>query len=384
MPRKCPCGKQPNFNVLGKTKGLCCKVCKTDGMIDVVSKRCPCGKHPSYNIPGETKGVCCFKCKTDGMIDVVSKRCSCGKQPKFNVPGETKPICCSTCKTNEMIDVKNKRCSCGKQPSYNVPGKTVGVCCNDCKTNEMIDVKNKRCSCGKQPSFNVPGTSTGICCIKCKTNDMVNVVSKKCPCGKQPSFNIPGEKIGIYCVVCKTDEMINVVDKVCPGYENRPCPVRTQLSNGHEYCMACDPNDARRKKYKRYEEAFFYYVKDKLDVIQREFIVSFEQNETSKKFARLDGIVINDNVVVCLEVDENGHREYECDEHRMHLVTAELLQKYPDKMVSWVRVNPTIDAKSQWSKTSKNIREKRFEDVVMTVNDILENRDTRVVYIGFD
>jgi hypothetical protein len=148
--------------------------------------------------------------------------------------------------------------------------------------------------------------------------------------------------------------------------------------------MSCDPNDARRKQYKRFEDEFFRYVKDKIDVHQREFRVTFDQNETAKKYARLDGIVFGDNVIVCLEVDENGHQEYECDDHRMHLVTAELLQKYPDHVVSWVRVNPMIDAKSQWSKTSKKIREKRFEDAVMTVKYILENRETHVVYIGFD
>jgi hypothetical protein len=67
----------------------------------------------------------------------------------------------------------------------------------------------------------------------------------------------------------------------------------------------------------------------------------------------------------------------------MHLVTAELLQKYPNHTVSWVRVNPTVDAKNQWGRTSKKIREQRFEDVVETVKDILKTRDTRVVYIGF-
>jgi hypothetical protein len=69
----------------------------------------------------------------------------------------------------------------------------------------------------------------------------------------------------------------------------------------------------------------------------------------------------------------------------MHLVTAELLQKYPDNIVSWVRVNPTIvDMKNQWSKKSKAIREKRFDDVVCAVNDILKSRETKVVYIGFE
>ena len=177
--------------------------------------------------------------------------------------------------------------------------------------------------------------------------------------------------------------MIDVENKFCPGY-NITCPVRTQLSNGHEYCMSCDPNDDRRKRFKIYEDAFFAYVKNKLDVHQREFRVSFDPNETAKKFARIDGIVIGEGIVVCLEVDENGHRDYECDEHRMYLVTAELLQTYPDHVVSWVRINPTIGSKNEWSETSKKKREKRFEDVVLITKDILKMRDTRVIYIGFN
>lgn len=78
---------------------------------------------------------------------------------------------------------------------------------------------------------------------------------KKCPCGKQPNFNISGKK-PICCKFCKTDDMINVVNKICTGY-NAKCPVRTYVSNGHKYCMSCDPNDTRRKQYKRYEEEFF-------------------------------------------------------------------------------------------------------------------------------
>jgi hypothetical protein len=147
--------------------------------------------------------------------------------------------------------------------------------------------------------------------------------------------------------------------------------------------MSCDPNEYRRKLYKQHEEAFFDYVKDKIDVHKREFHVSFDPAETSKKFARLDGIVFGDGIIVCLEVDEKGHLDYDCDEHRMHLVTAELLQQYPDYVVSWVRVNPTTGEKSQSSKKSKTIREKRFENVVKCVHDILKSRETKVVYIGF-
>ena len=311
------------------------------------------------------------------------KKCSCGKTPVYNIPEEKKPICCKSCKTDDMIDVRNNICPCGKQPNFNMPGQTPGVCCIDCKTDDMIDVVHDKCPCGSRPSFNILGKTKPICCGKCKTDDMENVVDPKCPCGKIPIFNVLGETNGVCCLGCKTDEMFDVKSKVCPGY-NGVCPVRTRLSNGHKYCMSCDPNDARRKKYKRFEEEFFEYIKDKLNVRKREFHVSFDQSETAKKYARLDGVVFGDKIIVCLEVDEDGHRDYECDEHRMHLVTAELLQQYPDKSVAWVRVNPTVKAKGQWSKTSKKIRENLFEDVVMTVEDILKNRDARVVYIGFD
>lgn len=139
--------------------------------------------------------------------------------------------------------------------------------------------------------------------------------------------------------------------------------------------MSCDPNDDRRKIYKRHEEAFFDYVKDKINVHKREYHVFLDQNETSRKFARVDGIVIGDGIIVCIEVDENGHRDYDCDEHRMHLVNGELLQLYPDHNISWVRVNPSVK--------SMKTRNKRFDDVIKSVNCILETKKTELVYIGF-
>jgi hypothetical protein len=331
----------------GEMRGLCCKICKSDEMVYVINKRCPCGKRSTYNIPGK-RPICCSECKTEEMINIVSKKCPCGHRPNFNVPEDKRPICCSKCKTDDMVNVVNKKCPCGKQPVFNIPGEIIGICCKECKTDDMINVKIKRCLCGNNPIYNIPDETIGICCKECKTNNMICVVGK-----------------------------------ICPGYE-KTCPVRTYLSNGHKYCMSCDPNEDRRKLYKRYEEAFFDYINDKLNIYKREFRVSLDQTETSKKFARLDGIVFGDDIIVCLEVDENGHEDYDCDEHRMHLVTGELLQTYSNHVVSWVRVNPTTDEKSQSSKKSKAIREKRFDDVINAVNDILEKRETRVVYIGFE
>ncbi len=301
------------------------------------------------------------------------RKCPCGKQPIFNVIGQSAGICCVKCKTSDMINVRNKLCPCGKRASFNILGENP-IYCSKCKTVEMIDVKHAKCPCGKIPSFNVPGEKKGVACAKCKTDDMIDVKHKRCLCGNRPIFNIFGQK-PVCCSKCKTDDMIDVISKMCPGYIIE-CPVKTRITDGNKYCMSCDPNDARRKRYKLHEEAFFDYVKDKIDVHKREFYVNFDRNETSRKFARVDGIVIGDGIIVCIEVDENGHRDYDCDEHRMHLVNGELLQLYPDHNISWVRVNPSV-------KTTKT-RNKRFDDVIESVNYILKKCDTRVVYIGFD
>ena len=382
--KRCSCGKiTPRFNFPGVKPGICCKVCKTDGMINVMSRKCPCGSQSYFNFQGITPGVCCAKCKTDGMVNVVSNKCPCGKiTPKFNFPGISSGVCCDGCKADGMINVMSKKCSCGSQMSFNFPGVKPGICCKVCKTDGMVDVYSIKCPCGTIPTYNSPTETTGVCCRFCKTDDMVDVVNKKCSCGKQRSFNFPGITPGECCIECKRPGMINVCSNICPGY-NDQCPVRTQLTRGHKYCMSCDPNEDRRKRFKLYENAFFEYVKGKLDVHTREFHVNFDPTETAKKFARLDGIVFGDGIIVCLEVDENGHKDYDCDDHRMNLVSAELLQKTPGNDITWVRVNPTVKGRDQWSRTSKKIREKRFEEVVDTVNDILKTKGCDIKYIGF-
>ena len=386
MPAFCKhleCKKQASYNFEG-LKAMWCKAHKTSDMINVVSKKCPCGKQPKFNFPKEKIGVCCKECKTLEMVDITNKRCMCGKRPIFNFPEESIGMYCKDCKTPDMINVVNKRCLCGKIPKFNLSGETTGVCCKDCKTPDMTNVVNKRCSCGKQPVFNLPGETIGFCCKECKSPEMINVVNKRCPCGKHPYFSLPGESIRSCCKNCKTPGMIDVVSKKCPGYNGEKCPGGYQLVPGCQYCLSCDPDDSRRDKFKKYENAFFKHVKGKIDILRREFIVKYDPQETSKKFARLDGIVFGDNVIVCLEIDENEHESYMCDESRMHMVTAELLKQYPNTDVCWVRVNPTTGHKNPWGIAAKRERARRFDAVINAVNDVLKNKTTDVIYIGFD
>ncbi|AGE59042.1 hypothetical protein PBCVOR070422_271R [Paramecium bursaria Chlorella virus OR0704.2.2] len=307
----------------------------------------------------------------------------CKKYALYNTKG-SKARWCKAHKTTEMVNVKDKKCPCGTIPNFNFPGETVGICCKECKTPEMVNVKHKLCPCGKQPNFNLPGETVGICCVKCKKPEMIEVTNKKCPCGKRPNFNFPGETVGVCCAECKTSGMVNVVGKRCPGYNGKKCPIGYLLSPGCQYCLSCDPDDSRRDKFKKYENAFFRHVKGKIDVKRREFVVKYDPKETSKKFARLDGIVFGNGIIICLEVDENGHESYACDESRTHMVTAELLQQYSDIDVCWIRVNPTTKHKNPWGVAAKRVRAERFDAVIDAVNNVLMNKTTGVVYIGFD
>lgn len=377
------CKKQASYNIYG-LKARWCKTHKMSEMINVANKKCPCGTRPSFNFLGETNGICCAECKTPEMVNVVDKKCPCGTRPHFNLPGETVGVCCKECKTLDMVNVKSKKCPCGKQPNFNFPGETMGICCAKCKTPDMVNVVSKRCLCGKIPIFNFPRETVGICCSECKSSEMIDVMNKKCLCGTHPSFNFPGETMGICCKECKTSEMIDVISRRCPGYNGMKCPVGYLLVPGCQYCLSCDPDDSRRETCKKYENAFFRHVQGNIDIKRREFVVKYNPNETTKKFSRLDGIVFGNDIIVCLEVDENGHESYACDKPRMHMVTAELLQQYPGVDVCWIRVNPTTEHKNPWGVAAKRVRAERFDAVIQSVNDVLKNKTTGVVYIGFD
>jgi hypothetical protein len=150
MPyKKCPCGHQPGFGLLGG-KPTWCKDCKPDDAIDVVSKKCPCGKRPSFGLPGG-KPMWCKDCKPVNAFDVKNKKCPCGKsQPVFGLPGDTRPTWCDKCpnKPKDVIDIVSTIC-----PGYNgVPcpvrtqlmyGKSY---CISCDPNDYVIATGKTTS----------------------------------------------------------------------------------------------------------------------------------------------------------------------------------------------------------------------------------------------
>ncbi|AGE53656.1 hypothetical protein ATCVGM07011_776L [Acanthocystis turfacea Chlorella virus GM0701.1] len=381
MPR-CICGKQTKFGFPGE-KAVCCAVCKKDGMKDVVTKKCPCGKQSIFGFQGE-KAICCTGCKEDGMTDLVHNRCLCGaKRPCFGFPGD-KATRCLGCKEDGMEDVVSKRCLCGKIPLYGFIGKKA-VCCAGCKEDGMQNIKNKRCLCGKIPSFGFSGGNPTHC-LGCKEDGMENVKSKKCSCGKQSSFGFPGDQ-ATCCVACKDDRMIDVRSRKCPGYGSVQCPTNYQIHAGRDYCLSCDPDDSRRLDKKRDEAAFFNFLDKHITITQQDYPVHFKCIDTNKTMGRIDGIIITKDIVVCLELDEDAHEAYDpsCEEARMHNVSAELKIAYPYHSIAWIRVNPHTkkNGKRDTSSRALKIRDKRHQEALDIIKNILQNPRDCIEYIGY-
>ncbi len=179
MPKLCEylnCKRRASYGFFnGKPKR-----CPTHGRLGNMKPQysiCRCRKsHPTYNEPGETRAICCSECKTETMVNVISKKCTCGKRrPTFNEPGETRAICCSECKTETMVNVINKKCKCGKSlPTHNEPGETQPICCSKCKTETMVNVKNKMCPGQGEERGCVLNKGTG------STKDIVHIVLAIC------------------------------------------------------------------------------------------------------------------------------------------------------------------------------------------------------------
>jgi hypothetical protein len=376
--KKCQCGKaRPTYNEPGEKKPIYCSTCKSDTMVDVVSKQCHCGKAiPCYNNPGEKKPIYCSECKSDTMVDVSHKKCHCGKaRPSYNNPGEKIPIYCSKCKSDTMVNVKHKKCHCGKaRPSYNNPGEKIPIYCikcksdtmvnvvskkchcgkaipyynnpgekkpiycRECKSDTMVDVKNKKCHCGKAiPCYNNPGEKKPIYCRECKSDTMVDVKNKKCHCGKaRPCYNNPGEKIPIYCIKCKSDTMVDVVSKKCltPFCDTI---VSNKMYEG--YCTRCFmftfPDKPIARNYKTKELTVADYVKSEFSDVDW---ISDKRVSGGCSLRRPDLLLDLGNKVMIIEIDENGHRDYDCSCENKRIM--EISRDLGHRPIIFIRFNP--------------------------------------------
>ena len=171
MPKLCEfenCRKQASYSYFFQ-KPERCREHKEDRKHQYAI--CRCGNAcPVFGLPTDKRATCCSKCKTDKMVNIVTKKCKCGKHiPIYGLPTDKRATCCSKCKTDKMIDINNKKCKCGKhQPIYGLPTDTKATCCSKCKTDKMIDIINKRCkNCADWPDFQFANKKYKNYCARC-------------------------------------------------------------------------------------------------------------------------------------------------------------------------------------------------------------------------
>lgn len=345
------CKKRPTFNFKGETRPKYCADHRDKVMVDVISKRCQ-GKdceilNPSFNFAGKPRGIYCFDHKDPAMINVVSRRCErkgCEiLNPNFNFPDKPRGRFCFNHKANGMVDVVSPRCeakNCDKQPRFNIVGETRGRYCGTHKANGMIDMFSPTCEyegCNTRPHFNFVWETYGRYCARHKHPIMVDVVHKKCEfegCDTQPKFNIEGTSSGKFCSLHKGPTMIDVVSRRCL---TEHCMTLANRPQYRGYCFPCFintfPDEPVARNYKTKEravvESIMQHHPDVTWIHDRRI-----QDGCSRR--RPDLLADFGEFVICIEVDENKHEGYSCENRRI----MEISQDIGHRPLIILRFNP--------------------------------------------
>ena len=300
------CNKRANFNYINKKQLLYCQLHKKVDMIDVAHNKCiKCNiKRSNFNYKDESKALYCFDCKLDNMIDIKSSKCIiCNiTQASYNYPNKTKKEYCSKCKLNGMVDIhnKNKKCiTCNiKISSFNYKNELKALYCFDCKLENMINIKSKKC-------------------IKCNI--------------KQSHFNYKNESTTLYCFNCKLDNMIDIKHIMC-----NICNLVRAQTKFNNACFSCyyymNPNSVLTRNHKSKENQIISDLNKTLNnIIIQDKIIS---NGCSKR--RPDGLIQLNDYNIIIEIDENQHSNYSCENKRL----MEIFNDLGNSPLTIIRFNP--------------------------------------------
>ena len=396
--------KRPSFNYKNEKILLYCRDCKLNDMIDISHKKCiynECDKIPSFNYKNEKIALYCINCKLDDMIDIKSKKCiTCNiKQPSFNYKDKSNALYCGKCKLTDMVDIISNKCiNCNnKRPSFNYKNKSKALYCGDCKLDNMIDIKSKKCiKCNiKHPAFNYKDKSTALYCSDCKLENMINIKSKKCiTCNiKQPNYNYKNKLIALYCGDCKLENMIDIKHMMC----NTCNLVRSQVKFNN-MCSGCyyytNPDAILTRNHKSKENQIIGNLNKELNnIIIQDKIIS---NGCSKR--RPDGLIKLNDYNIIIEIDENQHNDYSCENKRL----MEIFKDLGNSPLTIIRFNPDAykldnkKIKSPFGITKidgklKIINKKeyllRFKKLLETINENLNNisdKEINVIHLFYD
>ena len=306
---------------------------------------------------------------------------------------------------NKYINVKNIYCNeenCDKRGYYKFE-KSDKLYCKDHKQSGMINTKGdpKICqhkNCTKISSYNFQNEKEAIFCKEHKDDEMIDVKHKTCNhagCTIRPNFNFKNNKSGIYCIKHKTDGMINVTIKKCIlcNYNNSRSESKFKY-----YCTNCFyytfPESVLTKNHKTKENTIFADLLIQYPDIIRDKIVT---NGCSRR--RPDGLIQLNDYNVIIEVDEDQHVNYDCENKRV----MEIFQDLGNSPLTIIRFNPDsyidkddIKQESLFKTKKKSgklvVRNKStYDDRLKTLLNILEysinnipNKELNIINLFYD
>ena len=404
------CKISPNFNYEGQTKRLYCAAHKLEGMVNVRKKKTciyeGCEKTPCFNYKGKTQGIYCGVHKLEEMVNIKDKSCiyeGCETRPSYNIEGNTNALYCFKHKLDKMVNVKKKKCiykGCEMSPSYNIKGKTKALYCSKHKLENMIDVIHTTCihkGCETIPTFNKIGESIPLYCIVHKLNDMINVKKKTCiftDCQIQPSYNTEGSTQALYCMKHKLDGMVYVLCETCITPN---CPILIKNNKYDGYCLYCYmhlfPDKPVTRNYKTKEFSVVSYIKNTLPDY------TWIQDKSIKDGCsrhRPDLIVDFGEFVIIIEIDEDKHIDYSCENLRLMKLSQDLghrplivIRFNPDKYIneSGKKISSCWELNKKGicviKKTKKKEWEQRLNVLVENINYWIDpiNKPTKTIEI---
>ncbi len=340
-------------------------------LIEFKRKRCIVCKETraTYGKINTTNPTHCKKhvpfCEETEYEDVVNKKCAfCKTRPTFGIVNTKKALYCinhvpsdpqEKAKYEDVIN-KSKLCiyeGCKTRASYGSEKKVI-YCAkhapSDTQEEEYKNVVSHRCihtNCKTIASFRVIGTKKVTHCSE-HVPDHINYENndKKCKfegCKTQASFGLTGTKKVIYCAKHVPDR-VNYKDMkhkkcsvhLCEKYANTRYNF-VQDNIKHYYCAFCFANEFPEhqliRNFKTKERAVADFIKTEFpnfDWIYDKMIT----DGCSKK--RPDIFLDLGYQIIIIEVDENKHSDYLCENKRM----MQISQDVAHRPIIFIRFNP--------------------------------------------
>jgi hypothetical protein len=348
------CKLYPAFNYENEAKSIYCFGHKKENMINK-HKTCKfehCKKQPYYNFVDEKIGIYCGEHKLENMVNVTSKKCEyekCNKCAICNYEGEKIMLYCAEHKLENMVNIKSKKCEyidCKTLPIYNYVGELTAIYCCEHKLENMVDIKHKTCNfenCKLRPNFNYNNEKKGLYCYEHKFENMIDVIHKTCNfenCKIRPHYNYINETIPIYCAEHKLLNMIDIIGHTkCKANFCLGARVNVKYKG---YCRNCYqhlfPNDplTYQIRSKTKEIAVRDYINQNFKGFQHDKPL-WSGNCDCTHRRRIDHRVLIGNTLLCIETDENQHKNYDTTDEEIRY--DDLYMLHSGKFI-YIRFNP--------------------------------------------